>query len=63
MAFPEQQQTVPGLKRAVIDCAAAEFGYIDTLVNNTAYQMTYQSLEEISADLGDHARREGEVLR
>ena len=32
---------------AVIDRAAEEFGRIDVLVNNAAYQMTHQSLEEI----------------
>jgi NAD(P)-dependent dehydrogenase (short-subunit alcohol dehydrogenase family) len=38
----------PAHCRAVIDRAAQEFGGIDVLVNNAAFQMTHQSLEEIS---------------
>lgn len=34
--------------QAVIDRAMAEFGRIDVLVNNAAYQMTHESVEEIS---------------
>jgi NAD(P)-dependent dehydrogenase (short-subunit alcohol dehydrogenase family) len=34
--------------QAVIDRAAAEFGHIDVLVNNAAYQMTHESVEEIT---------------
>ena len=33
--------------RAVIDRAVREFGRIDILVNNAAFQRTYQSLDEI----------------
>ncbi|WP_375487311.1 SDR family oxidoreductase [uncultured Mycobacterium sp.] len=40
----------PAHCRAVIDRAAQEFGGIDVLVNNAAFQMTHQSLEEISDD-------------
>jgi NAD(P)-dependent dehydrogenase (short-subunit alcohol dehydrogenase family) len=38
----------PAHCRAVIDRAAQEFGGIDVLVNNAAFQMTHQSLDEIS---------------
>ncbi|MFD1212573.1 SDR family oxidoreductase [Arthrobacter sp. GCM10027362] len=34
--------------RGVIDTAVREFGKIDILVSNAAYQMTHQSLDEIS---------------
>jgi NAD(P)-dependent dehydrogenase (short-subunit alcohol dehydrogenase family) len=34
--------------QAVIDRAAAEFGRIDVLVNNAAYQMTHEAVEEIT---------------
>ncbi|BBY07907.1 SDR family oxidoreductase [Mycobacterium noviomagense] len=40
----------PAHCRAVIDRAAQEFGGIDVLVNNAAFQMTHQSLDEISDD-------------
>ncbi len=43
--------------RAVVDRAVAEFGRIDVLVNNAAYQMTHESLEEISDDEWDHTFR------
>jgi NAD(P)-dependent dehydrogenase (short-subunit alcohol dehydrogenase family) len=38
----------PGHCREVIDRAAAEFGRVDVLVNNAAFQMTHQTLEEVS---------------
>ena len=38
----------------VIDRATAEFGRIDVLVNNAAYQMTHESLEEIGDDEWEH---------
>jgi NAD(P)-dependent dehydrogenase (short-subunit alcohol dehydrogenase family) len=38
----------PAYCRAVIDRAAAEFGGIDVLVSNAAFQMTHSDLEEIS---------------
>jgi NAD(P)-dependent dehydrogenase (short-subunit alcohol dehydrogenase family) len=34
--------------QAVIDTAVAEFGRIDVLVNNAAYQMTHETVEEIT---------------
>lgn len=34
--------------RKVIDTAVAEFGRIDVLINNAAYQMSHESIEEIS---------------
>jgi NAD(P)-dependent dehydrogenase (short-subunit alcohol dehydrogenase family) len=36
--------------RTVVDRAVAEFGRIDVLVNNAAYQMTHETVEEISDD-------------
>jgi NAD(P)-dependent dehydrogenase (short-subunit alcohol dehydrogenase family) len=35
---------------AVVERAVAEFGRIDVLVNNAAYQMTHETVEEISDD-------------
>lgn len=40
--------------RAVVDRAVQEFGGIDVLVNNAGFQMTHQSLEEISDDEWDY---------
>jgi NAD(P)-dependent dehydrogenase (short-subunit alcohol dehydrogenase family) len=34
--------------REVIDRAVAEFGRVDVLVNNAAYQMTHETLEEVT---------------
>jgi len=34
--------------QAIADKAAAEFGHIDVLVNNAAYQMTHETIEEIT---------------
>ena len=36
--------------RTVIDAAVEAFGKIDVLVNNAAYQMTHENIEEISDD-------------
>ncbi|GAB2659763.1 SDR family oxidoreductase [Nocardia goodfellowii] len=44
----------PGHCRTVIDRAAQEFGKIDVLVSNAAYQMTHETLEEISDDEFDY---------
>jgi NAD(P)-dependent dehydrogenase (short-subunit alcohol dehydrogenase family) len=44
----------PAHCRAVIDRAAKELGGIDVLVNNAAYQMTHQTLEEISDEEWEH---------
>ncbi|WP_036501191.1 MULTISPECIES: SDR family oxidoreductase [Nocardia] len=40
--------------KVVIDRAATEFGKIDVLVSNAAYQMTHESLDEISGDEWDY---------
>ncbi|WP_040779233.1 SDR family oxidoreductase [Nocardia pneumoniae] len=40
--------------RAVIDRAVREFGKIDILVSNAAYQMTHDNLEEISDEEFEH---------
>lgn len=40
--------------RKVIDTAVSEFGKIDILVSNAAYQMTHQSLDEISDEEWDY---------
>jgi NAD(P)-dependent dehydrogenase (short-subunit alcohol dehydrogenase family) len=43
--------------RAIIDRAVTEFGRIDILVNNAAFQRTYESLDEISEEDWDHTFR------
>ncbi|WP_099040489.1 SDR family oxidoreductase [Mycobacterium neglectum] len=43
--------------RAVIDRAAEEFGGIDVVVSNAAFQMSHDSLEEISDDEWDYTFR------
>lgn len=43
--------------RAVIACAAEEFGGIDVLVSNAAFQMTHSSLDEISDEEWDYTFR------
>jgi len=43
----------PAHCRAVIDRAVQEFGRIDVLVLNAAFQMTYQSVEEVPDDEWD----------
>jgi NAD(P)-dependent dehydrogenase (short-subunit alcohol dehydrogenase family) len=40
--------------RAIIDRTVAEFGRIDILVNNAAFQSTYESLDEISEEDWDY---------
>lgn len=40
--------------REIIDRAVAEFGRIDVLVSNAAYQMTHPTLEEISDEEWDY---------
>jgi NAD(P)-dependent dehydrogenase (short-subunit alcohol dehydrogenase family) len=40
--------------RDIIDRAVAEFGQIDVLVSNAAYQMSHESLDEISDDEWEH---------
>jgi NAD(P)-dependent dehydrogenase (short-subunit alcohol dehydrogenase family) len=60
----------PAHCRAVVAKAVEEFGRIDVLVNNAAFQMNHKSLEEISdrarldaADSRDHAGGESRELR
>jgi NAD(P)-dependent dehydrogenase (short-subunit alcohol dehydrogenase family) len=43
--------------RKLVDRAVNDFGKIDILVNNAAYQMTHTSLEEISDEEWDHTFR------
>jgi NAD(P)-dependent dehydrogenase (short-subunit alcohol dehydrogenase family) len=43
--------------RTMIERVMSEFGRIDILVNNAAYQMTHQSIEEFSSDEWDHTFR------
>jgi NAD(P)-dependent dehydrogenase (short-subunit alcohol dehydrogenase family) len=49
--------TDPAHCRQLIDRAHKEFGKLDILVNNAAYQMTHASLEEISDEEWDHTFR------
>lgn len=44
----------PGHCQAVIDRAIQEFGRIDVLVNNAAFQMTHETVEEVSDDEWDY---------
>jgi len=47
----------PAHCRAVIDRAAQEFGGIDVIVSNAAFQMSHDSLEEISDEEWDYTFR------
>lgn len=47
----------PAHCRAVVDRAVTEFGGIDVLVNNAAYQMTHDTLDEISDEEWDYTFR------
>ncbi|KZS75451.1 NAD(P)-dependent oxidoreductase [Mycobacterium kansasii] len=47
----------PAHCRAVIDRAVQEFGGLDILVNNAAYQMMHESLDEISDEEWDYTFR------
>src|SRR5438552_7022659 len=47
----------PAHCRQLVDRAVREFGKLDILVNNAAYQMTHASLEEISDEEWDHTFR------
>jgi hypothetical protein len=40
--------------QAVIDRAVGEFGHLDVLVNNAAYQMTHETLEEVTDEEWEH---------
>jgi len=43
--------------RQLVDRAFDEFGALDILVNNAAFQMTHESIEEITAEEWDHTFR------
>jgi NAD(P)-dependent dehydrogenase (short-subunit alcohol dehydrogenase family) len=43
--------------REMVERAFREFGRLDILINNAAYQMTHDSIEEFSADEWDHTFR------
>lgn len=43
--------------KEIIDRAVKEFGKIDILVNNAAYQMSHESLQELKAEELDHTFR------
>ena len=47
----------PAHCRAVVDRAVKEFGGVDILVNNAAYQMMHKDLEEISDEEWDYTFR------
>lgn len=47
----------PAHCRQLVDRAIREFGKLDILVNNAAYQMTHASLQEISEEEWDHTFR------
>lgn len=47
----------PSHCRAVIDRAVEQFGGIDVIVNNAAFQMSHDTLEEISDEEWDHTFR------
>jgi NAD(P)-dependent dehydrogenase (short-subunit alcohol dehydrogenase family) len=44
----------PAYCRSVIERAVSELGGLDVLVNNAAYQMTHETIEEISDEEWDH---------
>jgi NAD(P)-dependent dehydrogenase (short-subunit alcohol dehydrogenase family) len=44
----------PAYCRSVVDQAVSELGGLDVLVNNAAYQMTHETIEEISDEEWDH---------
>jgi NAD(P)-dependent dehydrogenase (short-subunit alcohol dehydrogenase family) len=44
----------PARCRSVVDRAVSEFGGVDVLVSNAAFQMTHQSLDEISDEEWDY---------
>jgi NAD(P)-dependent dehydrogenase (short-subunit alcohol dehydrogenase family) len=46
--------SAPAGCRAVVDKAVQELGGIDVLVNNAAYQMTHETVEEVSDDEWEH---------
>lgn len=49
--------SAPAHCREVVDRAVQEFGGIDVLVSNAAYQMTHESLDEISDEEWDYTFR------
>lgn len=49
--------SAPGHCRTIIDRAVEEFGKIDVLVSNAAFQMTHETLDEIPDDEWDYTFR------
>ncbi|MBV9594984.1 MAG: SDR family oxidoreductase, partial [Actinobacteria bacterium] len=47
----------PAHCRAIVDKAVEQFGRVDILVNNAAFQMTHESLDEIPDDEWDYTFR------
>jgi NAD(P)-dependent dehydrogenase (short-subunit alcohol dehydrogenase family) len=47
----------PAHCRKLVDRGLGDFGRLDVLVNNAAYQMTHASIEEISDEEWDHTFR------
>lgn len=43
--------------KAIVEKAQSEFGHLDILVNNAAFQMTHQKITEIPSDEWDHTFR------
>ena len=44
----------PGARKTIIPKAVEEFGKVDILVNNAAFQMSHETLDEVSDDEWDH---------
>ena len=56
-ARPRRHSDEPRTAEAIVDRAVEEFGRVDVLVNNAAFQMSRESLEEISDEEWDHTSR------
>jgi len=44
----------PAHCRSIMDRAVQEFGHVDVLVNNAAYQMSHETLDEVTDEEWDH---------